>query len=86
MGICLVRIVDLDLHFKSPQKDARIIGAKGDKTSSSSPTTVVKKACSITLGEEYPFISPQNMNVLGKKRAVQSRLAKIPACRFPRQN
>ena len=33
--------VDLDLLFKSPQKDARIIGGMGDEASSKGPTMVV---------------------------------------------
>ena len=37
----LVGIVDLDLLFKSPQKDARIIGGMGEEASSKGPTMVV---------------------------------------------
>ena len=35
-------IVDLDLLFQIPQKDARIIGGKGEEASSRGPTMVVK--------------------------------------------
>jgi hypothetical protein len=38
----LVGIVDLDLLYQSPQKDARIIGGKGEEESSRGSTMVVK--------------------------------------------
>ena len=37
----MVEIVDLDLLFKSPQKDARIIGGKGEEASSRESTMEV---------------------------------------------
>ena len=38
----MVQVVDLDLLFQSPQKDARIIGGKGEEASSRGSTMVVK--------------------------------------------
>ena len=38
----MVGIVDLDLLFQSPQKDAKIIGGKGEEASLRGSTMVVK--------------------------------------------
>ena len=38
----MVGIVDLDLLFKSPQKDARLIGGMGEEASSRDSTMVAK--------------------------------------------
>jgi hypothetical protein len=37
-----VEVVDLDLLFQSPQKDARIIGGMGEEASSRGSTIVAK--------------------------------------------
>jgi len=37
-----VEVVDLDLLFQSPQKDARIIGGMGEEASSRGSTMVAK--------------------------------------------
>ena len=38
----MVEVVDLDLLFQSPKKDARIIGGMGEEASSRGSTMVVK--------------------------------------------
>jgi hypothetical protein len=53
-----VGIVDLDLLFQIPQKDARIIGGKGEEASSREATMKERemlkrpKNCRKTVGEE----------------------------------
>ena len=62
----LVGIVDLDLLFQSPQKDARIIGGMGEESSfsrSAMECIFVLKSLG-NIGEEDPFYSPlENMTV-----------------------
>jgi hypothetical protein len=57
----LVEIVDLDLLFQSPQKDARIIGGMEEEESSSWLTmevNIVAKSLDKLLGKKAPFIAP----------------------------
>jgi hypothetical protein len=56
----LVEIVDLDLLFQSPQKDARIIGGMEEEESSSRLTmevNIVAKSLDKLLGKQAPFIA-----------------------------
>jgi hypothetical protein len=55
--------VDLDLLFQIPQKDARIIGGKGEEASFSR-STMVGNFCSRTLvhlGKKTPFYTPSQI-------------------------
>ena len=62
-------IVDLDLLFQSPKKDARIIGGKGEEESSKGLTMEVKNVLKIlrTLGKKAPFYTPSRGMTVGSK-------------------
>ena len=69
-------IVDLDLLFQIPQKDARIIGGKGEEASSRGPTMVVKnvlKNLIQPLGKK-PFYRGEKMWSLEKNPNQPRRL------------
>ena len=75
----MVGIVDLDLLFQIPQKDARIIGGKGEGASSRETTMEERESLRNPrttrkpVGEEAPFIGNPKYGRLGQKRAALSK-------------
>src|SRR3954463_10314203 len=62
-------IVDLDLLFQIPKKDARIIEGKGEEASSKGSTMEVKNVLKSlgTLGKKLPFYTPSRGMTVGSK-------------------
>ena len=82
-------IVDLDLLFQSPEKDARIIGGKGEEESSKGQTMVVKnvlKNLIQPLGKK-PFYRGEKMWPLEMNPKQPGRLgAKVGATEICAEN
>jgi hypothetical protein len=66
-----VKIIDLDLLFQIPQKEARIIEGNGEEASSRGSTMEVREMLkndpelTNTVGKETPFIANRNIAIGG---------------------
>src|SRR3954463_14125616 len=76
-------IVDLDLLFQIPKKDARIIEGKGEEESSKGSTMEVKNVLKSlrTLGKKPPFYTPSRGMTVGSKMRWANTFRRRNRCR-----